>query len=231
LAALFNAITLLIMLYLIRITLVLISTFFFADSYSQVIIDPAISKKYNSAIKKRSKEIQKNGKQADNLQDYSEGVVIFTSYQADTLNRFELKQIQGSDVVLIDIDPKTGKPIKSKRKQSTEVIEIGYPFASQNITHSIFNRHVTTVYKEHYKYDSLVKVNASDSFTNEITLNGENISFTLSDSSLSTGKFIYGYAEIIMEPYYLKDSWVENQFFILRWKLKYYFKFRVIKKL
>ena len=102
-------------------------------------------------------------------------------------------------------------------------------FLDQAVMHLVSKGKVSISYFEHYTDDFILKENINDSLTNSLSIPTKIFGFALSDSIYKVDKVIYGSAEIITNSYYQKDIWEDNHFYKLRWKLKYYFKFRLTK--
>ncbi len=237
-----------VMNYFIRIFLVLFSTFILKDAFTQVIYDKCVSKQYENLFKKLPKEDQRKMVKWEKDTLNQSGFVIITEGKTDTLNKRESKPAF-SEITLIDIDPKTNKPITVKTRKAandndysysfcnqsfrndTLVIQIGGPFWQQTITHLIFKNSLKTFHNEYLKRDVILKADINDSLTNNLTIPVKTIKFTLSDNVFKVRKIIFGSAEIITSPYFKKDLGEENYFYNLQTKMKYYFKFRVTKNI
>lgn len=231
-----------------RPLLIICTLLFWTEIIGQVTYDPNIVKQYDSLYRKLPKETRRELSENSHKTITEIGFAFLTIDKTDTLNLEIQHDSNLKDVVLIDMDPISLKPIKTKRKNAepktlysllfcfgtlandTLAIQIGEPFFSQTILHLITANSVSTTYNERMKRDTIFKSALHDTLTNDLTISAQTIKFTLSDSSLSLGKTLYGMAEIITSPYFKKDTWEENEYLELRHKIKYYFKVRLIGK-
>jgi hypothetical protein len=231
----------------IKPILFLINTIIFTNCFAQVIYDPNAAKKYDNIYKKLPSRIQKELRKSDKSTYFNQGLAILTEDKTDTINKNELGQRKLSTLILTDINPKTGKEIKSKPQKvnndkeylfiycggglfaDTLVIQIGELFFGNTIMHYILKSNVSTFYAVYIKYDTVFKNNSTDSLTNLLSIPTETVKFYLSDTTFKIGETIYGNAEIITNTYFEKDTWEENWFYKLRRRMKYYFRFQVKK--
>ena len=231
----------------IKPILLFINMVFFTDCFAQAIYDPSAAKKYDSVYKKLPYRIQKALFQSEKDTSFDHGLAILTEDKIDTLNKSELRQDNLPQIVLSDIDPKTHKELKPKSPKSgddkqylyvdcvgslfkdTLVIQISDLFFGHAVMHRVLKNSITTAYAEYIKYDTVFKINRTDSLTNLLSIPAETVKFYLSDTAFEMGEIIYGNAEIITNTYFEKDTWEENAFYKLRRRMKYYFKFEVKK--
>ena len=211
--------------------------------FSQITIDKTLERKYNSLLKKADKEFQKKAAQMETFEDYTGSYVIYTQFQTDTLNKVNKKIKKTNEIVVTDISSssininKTELPFAdidfcaaNFLNADTLKIEIGYPFNSKSIFHYIYRNSVKTNINIYYKHDSILKLKLTDqSFSNEINLGTTKISFTLSDTTFTINKYIFGFAEIITQDFYTIDNYSDNKIWHLRYRMKYYFKIRRTK--
>jgi len=221
--------------------LALILVLTFSNTFGQIVYDKEVYDQYVKLYKKlpRQLQIELDNKSEDTSNE--NGLAIFTEFKCDTLNKIDQKKTSLSQITLID--PKTNRPVKSNPKadkyptlfcrgtiqNDTLGIQISGLFLDQAIMHFINKDRVRIFYFEHYKDDSLLKENINDSLTNNLNVSTKILRFVLSDSAYKAGKTIYGSAEIITNNYFLKDTWEDNHFYKLRWRLKYYFKCKVTR--
>lgn len=226
--------------------LIICTLFFWTEIIGQVTFDTNIIKQYDSVYKKLPKESRKELSEISNKQITKIGLAFLTLQKTDTLNTQNISNLK--DVVLIDIDPVSHKPIKTKRKKTetkntsslvfcfgglgndTLAIQIGEPFFGQTILHLVSSNNVSTTYNERMKHDAIFKSLYNDTLTNNLTISAQTIKFILSDSNFTLGKTLYGMAEIITSPYFKKDTWDEDEYFELQHNIKYYFKVRLTEK-
>jgi hypothetical protein len=221
---------------MLRIPLFLLAfTFSLNPSFAQFKYDKMAALKYDS-VYKVSKLTQKTGND----------IAIFTEYIVDTLNKNDYSSDGLNGIILEDINPKTGKIKKSAPRKynkhkddailfcegfltgDTLDIQISDLWDHEMILNSFSKGNVYSKYGLHQKYDSIYKIKPEDSLSNSLVVPVKTLQFNLSDTIFKLGKVIYGNAEILMEPYYLKDSEFEDRLYIVRKKLKYYFKCRLV---
>ena len=230
-----------VMCHFMKTLLAIILILTFSNAFGQIVYDKEVHNQYNNLYKKLPRQLQTefDKKSKDTLNE--DGFAIFTEFKCDTLNKIEQQETSLSQITLID--PKTNRPFKSSPKtdkyptlfcqgtiqNDTLGIQISGLFLDQAILHFINKDRVAIFYFEHYKDDSLLKENMNDSLTNSLNVTTKILRFVLSDSTYKVGKTIYGSAEIITNSYFLKDTWEDNHFYKLRWRLKYYFKCKLTK--
>jgi len=232
---------LLVMCHFMKIFLALTLALTFSNAFGQIVYDKDLYNKYNNLYKKLPRQIQDQFAKRSVATSREDGLAIFTEFQCDTLNKIDQKKTGLSKIILID--PKTGRPAKSSQKKDkyptlfcqgtilndTLGIQISGLFLDQAVMHLVSKGKVSISYFEHYTDDFILKENINDSLTNSLSIPTKIFGFALSDSIYKVDKVIYGSAEIITNSYYQKDIWEDNHFYKLRWKLKYYFKFRLTK--
>ncbi len=225
----------------VKMFILILALLGFNFSYSQIVVDTSLKAKYDSIMKLCDKGIQKKSEQMDKMEDYSGGYVLFIKSATDTLNKKIFKK-QFRDVVISDLD---GNVSTREQKEAIEdlafcglefleddtlKISIGFPFDSKSISHLIIKNKVKTEVNIYYKNNSILKKEIkSKKLTNNLFIKGNALAFSLSDTKFANNKIIYGFAEINSDEFYCKDFYNEDQFLQLRYKMKYYFKFKVKK--
>ena len=216
----------------------------FSTSFCQPVIDQAVINRYDSIYRRLPKQLRKAfGSHFENM-----GPALVIEDHTDTLNKNGLRPMPESKIEVIDLDLKTGKPIKHKKRKikkeidynvswcagvfdhDTLFIQIGDPFSGQMVSHLISKNTVLTEYAEFAKYDTVYKTTESDTLKNYLRIPSQTLGFRLSDDRFIVGKIIYGSAEVLSDPYYKLDTWEGNTFYHLQHRMKYYFKFRIESK-
>jgi hypothetical protein len=233
---------------LMRIVIAICALVVCTDVFGQVIYDRNIVKQYDSLYKKFPSRTRKTFADYRNNKISNHGLAFITLVETDTLNVDDQDKVNSPEVILIDLDPKTGKPLKSRRKKfkkkepfsinfcygslsnDTLIIQIGEPFWGQTILHLIAKNKVLTQYNEYIKRDTIFKATLFDTLTDNLTIPANTIRFSLNDSNFYSGKTVYGSVEVITNPYFKKDVWEENQYFELQQRFKYYFRVPLIGK-
>ncbi|RWZ85508.1 MAG: hypothetical protein EO766_16705 [Hydrotalea sp. AMD] len=210
---------------------------------AQVTFDKKVKEQYDAILDKCDNDVKKKAAKMETLDDYSGSYVFYTVFKIDTLNKSSLKINNYSDVSITNLD---GSKIISKKTSFPFVdidfcgvnfiskdslsIQIGYPFSSKSISHSLYKNSISTKLNLYYKYDTILKSKLTDKkFVNNLDVKANTLHFTLSDSIFFENKYIYGFADIESEDFYIKDSYQENQILHLRYRMKYFFKFRKTK--
>lgn len=85
----------------------------------------------------------------------------------------------------------------------TLFIDFGFPFSEESVQFEVIGTSIKGTYKEWYKYDNILKQYPNDTLTNELTLPIEFNKILLNSIAFEEGTFLFGYAEIIVPPYYL----------------------------
>ena len=97
------------------------------------------------------------------------------------------------------------------------------------IAHLIIHDTVKSEYDQWEEYDTTFRTSLQQEKTNDLTLPFTTNKFVLNDKKFVVGKTIYGYADIISEPYYKDDESFKTGYIARRLHFRYYFKF-VVKK-
>lgn len=227
-----------------RTLLTIFSILIFAKSFGQITIDPTVKKQYDSAYKKLPiKERQSIEKlQNELLKSYNQlspkakqyvsysplTVAVVTLHHIDTLNKDQVK----SDAYFYQEEKYQIMFCEGGIISDTFGIVL-YPGVAQdsrlNIAHLIINDTVKSEYDQWEEYDTTFRTNLQEEKTNDLTLPFTTSKFVLSDKKFVIGKTIYGYADIISEPYYKDDESFKTGYIVRRLHFRYYFKF-VVKK-
>jgi len=211
--------------------------------FSQITIDKTLEAKYNSLFKKLDKELKGKAAKMETFNDYTGSYVFYTQFKIDTLNKVITNTKKTNEVLIANLD---GISINKENKEfpfadidfcnanfsnsDTLKIEIGYPFSSKSISHFIYKNSAKTNINIYYKYDSILKVKSTDEdFSNEINLGTTKATLTLSDTTFTKNKSVFGFAEIITQDFYQIDNNNDNKIWHLRYRMKYYFKIQRTK--
>ncbi|MEM9917296.1 MAG: hypothetical protein AAF990_04330 [Bacteroidota bacterium] len=101
------------------------------------------------------------------------------------------------------------------------VMNLGYPFSSERITHVIHNGKVCTQFVASSEYDNLYKLYEHDSLAAEVQVPVVLEDFSMSDSVYLHDMILYGSVKLTTKEYYKK---IEHKFIKLRWRIEYLFK-------
>jgi hypothetical protein len=215
------------MCHFMKTLLFLFSILFLTNSYAQITFDKNVERQYQEAYKKLPTWLKEKAKDAYDDTNFRGGIVVLTEYVIDTLNKDELtdKSTFKSDKVL-DYDLLFCGGIL---KLDTLLIEIGAPFFSQSIKHEVFKNLVATNYNQYNDNDSLFRTQLTKDKTNNLTIPAETTNFILSDNKFTSGKTIFGYAEMVTNPYYEDAYLFKNGYIKKRLRYKYYFNFKPVQ--
>jgi len=211
--------------------------------FSQIAIDKTLEVKYNSLLKKLDKEFSAKAAKMETFNDYTSLYVFYTQFQIDTLNKVIENTKKTNELLIANLN---GISINKENKEfpfadidfcnanfsnsDSLKIEIGYPFSSKSISHFIHRNSVLTNINIYFKHDSILKLKSTDeNFSNEINLGTTKNSLTLSDTTFTINKYVFGFAEIITQDFYKIDNYSDNKIWHLRYRMKYYFKIRRTK--
>jgi hypothetical protein len=157
------------------------------------------------------------------------GLVLCVTSTVDTLNTREIKppkyayEYHEEDLDSIDI-----KLCGGYFQGDTLAISIGDFFGNQFINHAIKGDFASTIFKEKYKRDHILKLQQSDTLTNEIDFAIEVRAFSLSNSTFKTGDVIYGFCDFSTPPFFVIDHrFHDGQALKIKRNYKYYFKLRI----
>ncbi len=204
-------------------------------TFSQVVIDRSIAKKYRDAVKKVPKEftifftrarglelVDSSVNQADPL-----GFGIITVYKIDTLNKTDLKSIfSDNEIIILNIDPITGKEIPEipEKQIVTNPEKPYYPsfmapaflkkdslqisFAEPfgpEIKVTISGKSTVAYYRDYRKNDPIFRLKLNLPKTSDILVPMRIASIKLSESTFKENANIHGEAEFITEPFFSDD--------------------------
>lgn len=219
---------------------------------AQLIIDSTVVKKYNEAYLKIKKEYRDNVDSLSNNKEFNQylkGLVFFTEYKIDTLNKDEfeghLNNITIEDVV-IDSNGKS-IPVKNLLKLSEEERTIYLPLLFcvgtiykdtlmtwfglwDGFSNKIINRKVFSFYQTDYdKYDSVYSYTLQGRKFQRLIVNATTLNLTMNTSDYKIGDTIYGEAELQTDPfYYFKPYFFKNGYIKQRFRIKYFFKLELV---
>ena len=211
--------------------------------FSQITIDKTLEAKYNSLLKNLDKELKGKAAKMETFNDNTGSYVFYTQFIIDTLNKVNTNRKRGDEVFINNLDDisinKKNKEfpfadmdfcsIKFSNSDSLK-IEIGYPFSSKSISHFIYKNSAKTNINIYYKYDSILKLKLTDkNFSNEINLGTTKATLTLSDTTFTKNKSVFGFAEIITKDFFQIDNYNDNKILHLRYRMKYYFRIQRTK--
>lgn len=227
-----------------RVLLILFFSFFLNRTFGQIIVDPSLKKQYDNAYKKLPiKERESIEKIQNELlhsykkspRDYKKlfpytplNIAVVTLHSIDTLNKNQLK----SKSYLYHAEKYSIMFCEGGFVSDTLGIVL-YPGVALDsrldIAHLIIHDTVKSEYDQWEEYDTIFRISLEKEKTNDLTLPFISNKFVLSDKKFIIGKTIYGYADIISEPYYKDDYSFKNGYIAQRLHFRYYFKF-VVKK-
>ncbi len=230
--------------YFIQTLLTIVFSLFLTDTFAQITVDLNVQQQYDSAYKKLPAGIRENIEQTQNqmLKSSNElsadskikipfsslNIAVVTLHNIDTLNKDQIK----SDAYFYEAEKYPIMFCEGVMLSDTFGIVL-YPGVAQNsninIAHLIVRDTVKTEYDEWIKYDTSFRTNLQQEKTNSLVLSFVTLKFVLSDTNLIVGRTIYGYADILSEPYYQDNENFKTGYITKRLHFRYYFKF-VVKK-
>jgi hypothetical protein len=210
------------------------------DTFAQVKVDKSVVTRYKTLFKKMDSSYQQKVTQLENDEPFI-GISIFTTYQTDTLNRQDVINY-GNDITIEDVIPNLDNikesvideniytPVFSRAEliKDTLYLSIGGPL-SPNIKHKIHLRQVISQYDESYKYDSVLRLDLTDTKVSKLSIPIKTKKFLISTSSYNAGQVIYGQVEFETVPYYFETLGFKNNYIKKRLRCVYFFKVRVKK--
>jgi hypothetical protein len=220
--------------FFMKIYLVLGLIFVFQMGTSQVVVDSLLPEKYEVAKTRFSgmyrqyiDKIEENWQEGNSMG--LGGLVLCVTSTVDTLNKGEIippkYSYERSEEELDSMDIQwCGGDFQG----DTLVISIGVPFGNQFITHSIKGDFAKTTFKEKYKRDFILKLQESDTLTNELDFAIEERAFSLSNSTPKKGDVVYGFCDFSTPPYFvIAYGFYDGQTLKIKRNYKYYFKLRI----
>ena len=210
----------------------------FTNAVAQITVDPTVRNRYDSAYKRLPANVRRNiqrsfkppkqfsTKEIDGLNSPSFAVV--TLHQVDTLNKSQLKgnryfgHVEKYQIMVCEA--------AFASDTLGIVLYAGIGLDSKiSIAHLIVHDTVKSEYEQWEEYDTSFRTDLHMPKTNDVTVSFVNIKFVLSDKRFVDGKTIYGFADIISEPYYQDDEKFSSGYISKRLHFRYYFKFVVEK--
>ncbi len=220
--------------------------FYACVSNAQIVIDKNLKSRFEESKKEFPNAFQEIIKECEEHENFS-GYVLFTLFNEDTLNIEEIKFPDYSNitVTILSLD---GIPVEEEINPEREELEhsdktimlagsylsgdtlavkIGFPFGHEYIDFKIHENLVQTTYSEWYKDDNVLKLNPSDTLTDELIIPILLQKLELSSTDFQLYKTIYGYCEFETFPYFRIEHYLDEQALKLIKKLKFYFKVKI----
>lgn len=210
---------------------------------AQVSFDKSIAEKYEAILKKCNAEMKGNVAEMERSANAPASYVFYTVFQTDTLNKkmlssrhdpnFKITGLDGNEpqfeennFPFVDLDFCNSN---LSPKDSLTIL-IGSPFGTRTILHILYKNSIATNLNLHFKNDSILKSKLTDEkFVNNLNIKTSTLKFTLSDSLFTCNNTIYGFADLETDDFCIKDLQEDNQVLQLRYRIQYYFKFKVLK--
>jgi len=212
-------------------------------SLAQIVVDPGIPKRYNSALKKLPKEYQQMLSKVDFKQTNTmNGIAIFYLNRTDTVNKKDAPIEKISRFLEADTNRKTGKithryVYDTKKDHSkdiepnwctvvlrkdTLIIDAGFMFP--DVIHKIIKGKVQSTYDIYQKGDKFYKLTLTQPGNDALSVPTATPTFKLSTVKFEPGKILYGEISFATNDYYIDNPEFKSKYIHTRQLGKYVFK-------
>jgi len=205
--------------------------------FAQISTDPLLPGRYAQARADIPVFFKEKYPDLDSL-DSANGLAIFVSYAADTINLKELNLISFEDnIEEPDDEMKLDKAIEESqmkvyssfpyKEDGWQFIEMKLPEGYEIFKLLIRGNKVKAEFGEFYTQgDEVVKLHRKEKLTASVIVPCKVKKLELSDKTLKGDQFIYGYCEAESETYYRMEYIMEEKLLLLKKSFKVYFKFK-----
>ncbi|MFL9484059.1 hypothetical protein ACI6Q2_14865 [Chitinophagaceae bacterium LWZ2-11] len=217
------------------------SLFVFAclqSASAQIIVDASVKKQYdsiyqnlpgdikqkveerNASLLKLYNEHKKEMKKGEEFRPFTYAIV--TENETDTLN---IKDFQGTPSNVVKEKSLFLVDAAFRSDSFAIVLTPGAGRSSEiDIVHLIKDGHLSTKYFEWRDTDTIFRTILKSKPSNVLELTATSSTLRVSDNIYKVNKALYGYAEVIMKPFYEENKNFEKGYIIKQLRFKYYFK-------